>query len=432
MDLRQYADDIITKAIEAVRPEILLSQNLTKSGDSLTICGSKYNIKNRKVKIIAVGKAAAAMSFSSEEILGSILHSGICVTKYGHQLPLSKIVLYESAHPIPDENSVKAASELLNFTNTCTVNDLVLVLISGGASSLVVDLPEGVSLVDMQDMYLDMVNSGADIKEINCVRKQLSSLKGGGLLDELSPAEVVTLVISDVIGDDPSTIGSGLTALNKTTIADAFKVLRKYQLWDELPESISTYLLLKKSKVETKNTNQIANLHIIGSNHLALDAAKKEAINLGFITEIVSKDFSGDIDELQESIIYKILSYNDKRLNCFLWGGEPTLKVSGQGKGGRNQHLVLKVLNALSELDIKSEFIMASIGTDGTDGPTDAAGAFITDKTIEKLKASKKDLMPYIDNFDAYHYFESIDGLIKTGPTQTNVMDVVIVLMKSN
>ncbi len=430
MTLRQHIDSMYKKAIEAVNPSNLLRNNLVKSDDALVICGTEYNIKDKKIKIIAVGKAAASMTLSSEEILGESLHSGICITKYGHQLPLSKTVLFESAHPIPDENSVTAAQELLKYASTCTESDLVIVLISGGASSLLVDLPEGVLLVEMQYLYHELVQSGADINEINCVRKQLSSLKGGGLLGKLSPADVVTMAISDVIGDDPSTIASGLTFPNTTTIYDAIDTIKKYQLWDKLPESICSYLVSKTKKIGVKNTEKQATFHIIGNNHMSLDAAKSEASKLGYKTEIVGESFNGDIDELKESVIYKILSYNDVRPFCFLWGGEPTVNVTGKGKGGRNQHLVLMVCNILNKWKVEIEFIMAAIGTDGSDGPTDAAGAFMSNATLEKLTVSKQDITHYINDFDAYHFFESIDGLIKTGPTQTNVMDIVIVLLK--
>lgn len=428
--LDQQIVSIYNKAIEAVKPSYLIKKNLVKSGDNIIINGKVIPTKDRRVKIIAIGKAASAMSVSIEEILGDIIFSGICITKYLHQISLLGMETIEASHPIPDENSIIAAEKIIDFAKGCDKNDLVLVLLSGGASSLVLDLVDGVSLSDMQELYHDIVNSGANINEINCIRKQLSALKGGGLLDLLYPAEVITLAISDVIGDIPSTIGSGLTVLNTNTKEDAIIILKKYRLWDYIPESIRLYLTNKSDKIQNKDEDQQESFHIIGNNQMALQAAYNEAVNLGFATEIVCNNFNKDINELVENVIYKLLSCKDISPTCYLWGGEATMLVSGEGKGGRNQHLVLKVLKALCDLDIKKSFVVASIGTDGTDGPTDADGAIISNKTIELVKASKTDLTPYIFNFDAYHFFESINGLIKTGPTQTNVMDLVIVLIR--
>lgn len=431
-DIYSKALTILQQAISVVQPENLFKNIFLQSNASLLINNKIIPCNESKIYVLAVGKAAAAMALSVEEQLGNMIAAGLVVTKYGHALPLRHFTVIESGHPVPDEQSVRAAEAIIQFAKSVTANDCVLVLLSGGASALVADLPNNISLSDVQKTFQLLLNCGAAIHEMNTVRKHISTLKGGNLAKLLMPATVLTLAISDVLNNDPSVIGSGLTVPDASTYADAWVILQRYHLLYKVPSAIYEHLQ-KGLNGEIPDTPKISencfnktSFVILANNGMALQSAKKAAEKMGFYAKIVSSQLQGEAKEVAKDIVKYAENYTGIKPACLLWGGETTVTIKGNGLGGRNQELVLAAGLALpSHLNA---FVLA-IGTDGTDGPTDAAGAFTNYEQMQLAKQMglKPDL--FLNNNDAYHFFEQVNGLIKTGPTQTNVMDIVMVFI---
>ena len=437
---QQYAHEIFNAALKAVHPYHLIRDQIKRHKDQLILPDkSKLDLKSfDHIYIIGTGKSAAPMARAMEEILTDVLTGGKIIVKYGHTDKLDKIVQYEAGHPLPDENTLVASRQLLVYTTHLTSRDLVIVLLSGGGSALLEYLPTEINLNELKELIQLLIQSGATISEINCIRKHVSMVKGGQLAWFIAPARCISFILSDVLGDDPAVIASGPTAADPSTYTEAIHILQKYQIFTKVPASIRTHLE-KGYSIQIKETpkpgdkifERVQNF-LIGNNTLALQAAEKKAVKLGFQTQIntskihepvqkVADKISGIITELQEK------SKPADKPVCVLLGGEPTVKVSGQGTGGRNQHLALLVAHLLR--DNTKPYLFMSCGTDGTDGPTDAAGALVTSQTI--TQAAKKDLNPqdFLNNYDSYHFFDPLDLLIKTGPTLTNVMDIMLVMV---
>lgn len=435
MDHQQNALEIFKAAVESVQPANLLHQFLNSNQQSIFIGKQEISKKAiEKLIVLSVGKAAAAMAQQAELLLGEAITGGLCITKHNHGLPLQKLELVEAGHPIPDENSIKAGSKLLRLIRGLTENDLVLILISGGASALMADLPPGSTLPEIQYLTSLLLQSGASIHEMNTVRKHLSLIKGGQLALRAQPAKVYALILSDVVGDNLDIIASGPTVPDSSSFAEAMKVLVKYNLWDHTPKSLQEHI--KKGVNKLLNENPLSSdpcfkntfTQIIGNNSLALKAAKDRANEMGYHVHIYKENMEGDAEQLARSAIQSIAQYNEDLPVCFLLGGETTVKNTGTGKGGRNQHFVLSALDELYSVkkkDFQQYITVLSGGTDGSDGPTDATGAIANIRmTVGNLPLLKSCLR----NFDSYHFFEKVNGLIKTGPTQTNVMDIAIIL----
>ncbi len=436
MNQRRDAIAIFKRAVESVLPEYLMHQYLQQDNTDLRIGDQKIPLEaNGQLVVIAAGKAAAAMAQQAEQQLAGRITAGICITKYEHGLPLKKIELLEAAHPVPDENSLLAGKRVLQIVEGLAANDLVLVLISGGASALLADVPEGCSLHDLQLTVDLLLKSGASIHEMNAVRKHLSNVKGGQLTKRAQPAKVFSLILSDVVGDDLDVIASGPTVPDSSTFVDVRLVLKKYNLLNAIPASIKSYIEKGLNKI-FPDTPKVSDeffsntfTQIIGSNHIALKAAEEKASTLGYYTLIYKENVTGDAEELARTLIQELKNYKGLLPACLLIGGETTVKVRGKGKGGRNQHFVLCALDELAasdDINFKRRITVLSGGTDGTDGPTDATGAVGDSQMIKNNGLAIK---KYLNNFDAYHFFEKMDGLIITGPTQTNVMDIVVVLI---
>ncbi len=428
---------IFQAAVASVKPMHLMHQHLHVDENSVRIGNYQHELNTiNQIIVIAAGKAAGEMAQQAEEQLGALITSGICITKYHHRLPLKIIQSIESGHPLPDENSLRAGATIKQLLKNVSGTDVVLVLLSGGASALMEDLQEGMTLKEVQQTVSALIRAGASIKEINTVRKHLSRLKGGGLARIAYPAYIHTLVLSDVVGDPLDVIASGPTVPDTTTFSEASSVLRKYQLWESIPESITSHISkgLKNEVAETAKPGDMwfvnSFITIIGSNRIALLSAKKEAETLGYLTRIWKENAEDDTVQLARSFVHQLLLVEDSRPVCLLIGGEPTLKVDGNGLGGRNQHFVLCGLDAMikNPVMMHRSITLLSAGTDGTDGPTDAAGA-IVDLDINHALPDRNGLQQYLKNFDAYHYFEKSGALIKTGPTQTNVMDIIVALL---
>ncbi|MEJ8843003.1 DUF4147 domain-containing protein [Lacibacter sp. H375] len=433
MQNRIHAEAIFRAAVAAVQPAALLPQYLQLNGHVLQIGTQTIPLANTNLYVIGAGKAAAAMAQTVESILGDHIKAGIVTTKYEHALRLEKINCFEAAHPVPDENSVKAVEQTINLLKQTKANDVIICLLSGGASSLWVDTPADLSLPELQQTFQLLLRSGASIDEMNCVRRHLSQIKGGQLLRYAPEANWFTLIISDVPGDQLQDIASGPTTADATTFADAMNVINKYQLQQQLPASVLHYLQkgMKRQFADSikpgdQLLNQVSNT-IIGSNKTAIVAAKQKAQELGYNVIVQEELLTGETAEAASYIIQKATEHRTNNPVCLLFGGETTVTVTGNGKGGRNQHLALCILEHLR--NNTQNITLLSAGTDGTDGPTDAAGAFADHELLKAADEQQLSINDAINQNDAYHFFENVNGLLKTGATLTNVMDIVIVLL---
>jgi hydroxypyruvate reductase len=424
---REHAISIFSHAVAAVQPAILMKKNVQRNGDTIKIADSIFQLKgNRPVWIFGAGKAAAAMASALEEILTGIPLKGLVITKYHHALPLQYITLSEAAHPVPDENGVQATKQMIALLKQVQENDLVLFLLSGGASALLADYPPGTSLTQIQTVFELLLKSGADIHEMNIVRKHLSAVKGGQLT--ANTKAFYSLILSDVVGDDLHVIGSGPTVPDPSTFADAYAILEKYHLTTQLPAPVLQHLL-NGVQGHIPDTPKHGNAHnlLIGNNKIALDAAAEKAAALGYEVYILTATATGEAELLAQQLIQKAVNWPGKRPVCLLAGGESTVTITGNGLGGRNQQLALAALIALQ--NDHPNITLLSAGTDGTDGPTDAAGAIADAAVIAAAAEKKLDATYYLKQNDAWHFFEQTGGLFRTGATQTNVMDIIVVII---
>jgi hydroxypyruvate reductase len=320
---------------------------------------------------------------------------------------------------LPDENSVLAANKVKTLLNDLQESDLVIVLISGGASALLTDVPSGTTLQLLKDISDRLIKSGAAIAEINTVRKHLSELKGGGLAKLVFPAKLYAIVLSDVVGNNPDVIGSGLTVPDTSTVAEAVATMKQYQL-DNYRH------LIKETPKPGDDLFHNSHYLLAATNEFALQAAKDEAERLGYHTSIINSAVSGLVSDLSQELVRQAVHYTGTLPACLLMGGECTIQVTGNGKGGRNQQFALQAGIALKE---HPHITVLSGGTDGTDGPTDAAGAMANAGIMNEAAVLGKDAEVGLADNDAYHFFENTSGHIRTGPTQTNVMDIMIALI---
>ncbi len=428
---------IFIDAIRAVHPQYIIQKYIQVKEDAVTIAGKSIKSNSStKLIVIACGKASAAMVLATEHILGNLITDGVCITKYSHALPLKKIEIIEAAHPYPDENSIKAGGIVSDKVSSLSENDFVLLLLSGGASSLMADAPDGCTVEDIQQLNKLLVNSGATINEINIVRKHVSRLKGGHLSKLIYPATVISLIISDVPDNTLEDIASGLTVADPSTYENVFQILQKYNMLSKIPSTVfqhlnkgRTGLIEETPKPGSKYFSKTFNT-IIASNQSALDAATVSANKEGFYVIKLPKQLPGDTMQTAIKISNYLSEYNGGLPVCFLWGGETTIHVTGNGIGGRNQHLALCILHELNKNRNRPErFTILCAGTDGTDGPTDAAGAIINSDMLKQREITNDSIQSFISKFNSYTFFEKHGGLIHTGPTQTNVMDIVIAVI---
>lgn len=412
---KKDALSIIEAGLEAALPRLQLEKIIRR--DHLLVFGKKIDLKKYdKVFVVAVGKAAYSMAEAVNSF--TCVNGGLLVVPKKTRTNLTgKFKVMQAGHPLPNKNSVIAAKKILDFLEETKPGDFVIFLISGGASSLVA-MPDGITLKEKQIVTDLMLKCGANIHEINCIRKHLSKIKGGRLLEHLK-SNGISLVMSDVVGDDLTSIASGITYYDKTRFSDAKKILKKYNLERLVPKSVLRHIDLgMQGKIpETPKRQKIKN-HVISTNKKCLDAMIIRAKDLGFSTKVLSC-ISGDVKDLGIKLA-KIFS--DKKMSCVIFGGETTVAVKGKGKGGRNQELVLHTVTDLAKQNKNA--IVVSVGTDGIDGRTDCAGAiWQSDLKIDKIR-------PYLDNNNSYNFFKKYGGLIFTGPTGTNLMDIGLVLRR--
>ncbi|MCX6219543.1 MAG: glycerate kinase [Bacteroidia bacterium] len=428
--------EIYHAGVESVLPVNLVRKSVNLHGTLLTCQSVSLNLSDfRHIYLLGFGKASAAMAVSLEELLGDSVTGGHVLTKYGHAKPLKKCTLTEAGHPIPDQNGVDGTLKIREFAELATAEDLLIILISGGGSALLTDLPEGITLKQLAVLNKLLVNSGAGIQEINSVRKHLSQIKGGQLARFACPAKVLTLLISDVAGDPLDVIASGPTVADPSTFNDAIEVLEKYHLTSSVSVELFDYLkkgqsghlpeTVKESDPGLLNCTNI----ILGNNYTALEGAKARAVELGYETLILTNRIEGDVNQVADYIYSEIKSSIKSpgmKKRALLFGGEPTVQHHGNGKGGRNQHLALLMAQ---KIDGVIGITFLSAGTDGTDGPTDAAGAICNGTTIRKAKRLNLNPVQMANDFNSYPFFEATGGLLRTGPTYTNVMDLIVVLI---
>ncbi len=439
--LRADAVLIWTAALQAVDPDVTIRKILKRKGSSLQINRSKVDLRKfRKVWVVGAGKAAASMGQAVEKALGPYLTGGILATKYGHSLPLKRLEIIEAGHPLPDANSVAAATSIIGLAiDRVESDDLVICLLSGGASALLTSTAEGITLKDKLECTRLLLNGGADIHDLNAVRKHLSGIKGGRLAQLLAPARIVSLILSDVVGDDVGTIASGPAAPDPTTFGDCIERIRRLRLYDQLPPAVRLrFESGAAGKIEEtpkpgdpvfRKTESI----IIGNNAQACSAAARTAKRLGYNAMVLTSSLQGDTGEAAQfhmSVVNEIV-YQQRPLRrpaCIISGGETTIKVAGMGKGGRNQEFVLRCVQPLAGLPAPCAVV--SLGTDGTDGPTDAAGALADNTTlVRSMKYGTHYMDESLHNNDSYAFFNRLGGLIITGPTRTNVMDLHLALV---
>jgi len=441
--MRKMAKGIFGKAVSAVNPFEALKKSLHIQNNVLTIqvfgnpAGSFDLTAFQRVFLVGTGKASASMAQAIEEIFVGRLTSGVITTKTGHGLPLKKTEVIEAGHPLPDQKGMEGAKKIQSLLKESGEKDLVLFLISGGGSALLPLPVDGISLEEKQKTTQLLLDCGADIIEINAIRKHISQTKGGWLARWAYPSTVLTFILSDVVGDPLDSIASGPTVPDTSTFGEAWEILEKYDIAQKVPASVRNHLLSgKERKIEETPKpgdvvfNKIHNI-LIGSNILALRAAEKEASSLGFNTIILSSSIVGETREAARfhgALAKEVISTGHpiQRPACILSGGETTVTIRGSGQGGRNQEFALAGALEINGLE---KAVLLSGGTDGTDGPTDAAGAIADHRTIARAKQMDMDPMKYLDNNDSYSFFKNLSDLLITGPTRTNVMDVRMVLI---
>lgn len=439
-EMRQQAEQIFQSGLKAVDTGVAIMRCCRLEGDQLLIKDNVYHLSRfDQVIVLGAGKAGATMAKAIEELLGDHLSSGIVTVKYRHLEDLKKISLHEAGHPIPDENGLHAARAIYKLAAQADEKTLVIFLLSGGGSALMPLPVAGVTLWDKQETTRILISCGANIHEINTLRKHLSEIKGGQLARAVYPATLVSLILSDVVGDDLDTIASGPCVPDTRTFADCLKIIDKYSIANKLPENVLKHLksgvdgeVPETPKPGDKIFDQITNV-VVGCNYDALRQARIEAIKLGYNTLILSSTIEGEtshIAAMHLAIAREIISSGNplKLPACLLSGGETTVTIQGTGLGGRNQEFALAAAENMADL---GKIVLLSAGTDGTDGPTDAAGAFSDSTTQRRATSLGLDLSKYLVENDSYHLFELLGDLYKTGPTNTNVMDVRVLLIKN-
>jgi hydroxypyruvate reductase/glycerate 2-kinase len=445
MDDKEKVEHIFRTSLRGLDPSFIIKSYAER-------ILSYYSMKNfQEILVAGFGKASYQMAVALEESIDpGLISDGIVITKYGHakkirstlsgqqSASLKKIKEYEAAHPVPDENGIRATEEIVRLLQHRNEKTLVICLISGGGSALIVSPVDGISLSEKQEITDLLIRSGADIKELNAVRKHISKVKGGRLAELAYPAETISLMISDVVGDHLDVIASGPTAPDSSSYAAALDVIKKYSLEKKAPGSVLD-LLKRGSEGSVPDTtgkdnpvfNNVQNI-IVGSNRTALETAKNEAVSMGFDAEIISSEITGEARAAGKWLAEKaralkgIKGQGDKGRKCLISGGETTVTVEENGKGGRNTELALAFA---MEIEGVEGITFLSAGTDGTDGPTDATGAVVNGETIIRAGNTGLDAREYLDNNDSYNLFKETDSLLITGPTGTNVMDMQIVIL---
>ncbi|MGI6367792.1 MAG: glycerate kinase type-2 family protein [Anaerolineae bacterium] len=430
--------EVMQAALMAVDPAEAVRRHMHRQGDQLIVNGRTYPLNQyRRIIVVGAGKADAAMTQAVEEILGDRLTEGAVNVKYAHSLPTRRVVLTEAAHPVPDAAGVQGSARIAQLLEGANESDLVICLISGGGSALMTLPAAGITLDDLQGLTSALLRAGANIVEINTIRKHLDRLKGGKLARLAAPATVISLILSDVVGNPLDAIASGPTVPDDSTFADAWRLLERYELVGHIPEAIERELRRGLDGETAENPAagdpafaRVQNV-IVASNDLAAAAAERHARSLGMHTLLLSTYVEGEAREVARVLaaIARQIAATDspvQRPACVIVGGETTVTLRGEGRGGRNQEMALAAAIAIDGL---ADVTIACLATDGTDGPTDASGALAEGSTAARARALGMDPWDYIARNDAYRFFEPLGDLLMTGPTQTNVNDLAFVVV---
>ncbi len=455
--MRDAAESVARAAVGAVDPDRLIRENVildtVEGRDSVVIRGRKFRLEEYdRIFLIAFGKAAPAMAGALAGVLGDRLTRGLVVSPVGRSKTTENgLEFVRGSHPLPDEGSLEGARKALEIAESAEADDLVFVCVSGGGSALLCHPAEGISLAEKRQVTRALLRAGADIGELNTVRKHLSAVKGGQLAKAAFPAAVVGLILSDVLENDLESIASGPTHWDSTTFASAKGVLEGFGLWEDIPASVREHIGkgVRGERAETVKPGDPAfervKNFIIGDNMAALKAAQKEAERLGFESLILTSSDKGEARSAAANYAAFLANMacsiqSAARPLCFLAGGELTVTVKGQGSGGRNTEFVLASLVEFGKEYLEEIFsegsggsgldwLVMSLGTDGIDGPTDAAGAWAGPSTLAKIRELGLNPAAYLDENDSYGFFRRTGNLIVTGPTGTNVMDIRIFLL---
>jgi glycerate 2-kinase len=430
--LHRQALRIFRAALRAADPVQAVLRHMRREGEVLIAGERRYDLTSvRNIYVIGAGKASARMAVAVERLLGRRITAGLVNAPNASEL--RRIGINECGHPIPDRRGVAGAKRIAQIASEAGPDDLIVCLISGGASALLPLPAPPITLAEKQKTTRLLLHCGANIHEINCVRKHLSLIKGGQLVRLAYPATLVTLILSDVIGDDLDVIGSGPTAPDRSTFADARAIFERYRIWTKLPRAVRERVSSGSAETPKPGDRIFRKTHnvIVGSNALAVDAAAREARRLGFHTLVLSTFLEGEAREVARvhaAIAKEILASGRPipRPACVISGGETTVTVSGQGLGGRNQEFALAAALAIAGL---RDTVILSAGTDGSDGPTVAAGAIADGTTVARAEALGRNAAADLANNDSYRFFDALGDLIKTGATGTNVADVQVILV---
>jgi glycerate 2-kinase len=454
---RAYEDleSIFRAGVQRVNPRELICAGLHLEGEQLIVQSESTSLSIdlgafQRILVLGAGKASAAMAAGLEQVLGERIDQGVVVVKYGHTEQLKRIQLIESGHPVPDEQGVRGAEAVAALARRADEKTLVLNLISGGGSAILPAPFQGkgasrrlaLSLEDKRRATQVLLACGATIQEFNCIRKHISALKGGRLAELLYPARSLNLILSDVVGDRLDTIASGLTVADETTFAQALSILGKYGIEEQLPAAVVD-LLRRGAEGEFPETPKpgdpvfvpVTNI-LLGTNYTALSAAAGKAEQLGYDPVVLSSRVVGEAREVAKVLAAiamdaGILELLARKPLCLLCGGETTVTLRGEGLGGRNQELALAFLQEIATCDAAAAqgIYFLSGATDGNDGPTDAAGAFASADILDQSRKQGLSIPSYLGRNDSYHFYEAVGGLLKTGPTNTNVCDLQICLI---
>lgn len=455
LTMRNKLAQIFSAGLDRVNPHTMISRHVRLENNHLVVAidDRRFAIdlgEFNRIILLGAGKASAPMALALEELLGDRIDQGLVCVKYGHSTELKRVELVEAGHPIPDQSGVQAARRMADLAVQADAKTLVINCISGGGSALLpypMDRKTSRGLIDLsldekQQTTSALLRCGANIREINCIRKHVSAIKGGRLLQMLHPARVVNFILSDVVGDDLGSIASGMTTYDETTFAQALEILKRYNLRADIPAKVIRALeygaqgrFPETVKRGDGSLDRVDNI-LIGTNRQALQAAAAKALDLEFIVQAITAQLTGEarcaakvIADIARDVVASDMF--TQKPACLLFGGETVVTLHGQGKGGRNQEMALAFLKDMTTWGQESGrvfFLAAS--TDGNDGPTDAAGAF-ADAGVINLQhpASQEEIEVSLASNDSYHFFENHGALYKTGPTNTNVCDLQVVLI---
>ena len=436
MPIKRILKALIQSSLEAADSDNAMKQSIIRKDNQLCVNRFRYELsKYQKVVCVGAGKASGHMARTLEKILGAELEGGLIIVKDGYRASTNKIRLVEASHPLPDARGVRSTKQILKIVKTLTKQDLLIVLLSGGASSLLCAPAIGLTLTDKRRTTNMLLRCGATIHELNTVRKHLSAVKGGQLAQATS-VKFLTLIMSDVLGDDLATIGSGPTVPDPTTFEEAKTILKHYQVWSRVPERVRKHLdqgirgyVPETWKSRTRHSSRSRSI-ILANNKTAIDGMATEAKRLGLRPYILKTPLKGEAKDLGTILgamakDIRVFGNPVRPPACLIAGGEPTVTVTGRGKGGRAQECVLAAAQQLAGLP---NVVVAGFGTDGTDGPTGVAGAMVDGKTLQRAKKKSTSIENKLKEHDSHTFFNQVGGHIITGPTHTNVNDIYLIL----